>query len=183
MPISPGTIGSTGSSRPAASCAARPDDAIAQIEKFYEKQGEFGCFLQGAQLGRFRSDQEILRALCPLCRAIFPPAERQSRRLARLDLREHRGFQRAARPGGRGNVRQARRRRIRRQRRRSRMAREEPAVFAVSASNGRSASAAAPTGPVREIAPGPQCQPQYHFPAHRLTTGHAALDIASGAAK
>ena len=25
-----------------------PDDAIAQIEKFYEKQGEFGCFLQAA---------------------------------------------------------------------------------------------------------------------------------------
>ena len=33
---------------------------------------------------------------------------RSPRRLARLDLREHRGFQRAARPGGRGNVRQAR---------------------------------------------------------------------------
>jgi hypothetical protein len=32
-------------------------------------------------------------------------------------------------------------------------------------------AAAAPTGSVREIAPGPQCQPQYDFPGHRLTQG------------
>ena len=103
-----GTTRSTTSSRPAASCAARLTTRLRR-SRVLRTAGRVRLLpAGGAQLGGFRGDQEILRAVCPLRRAPLSPAERQPRRLARLDLRERRGFQHAAREGGRGDVRQAR---------------------------------------------------------------------------
>jgi len=108
MPISPGTTRSTGSLRPAASSAARSTTRSPRSLNSTGSRASSAVSCRRRTIGRIlkppRSPTSSMPAM--LCR--ISAGRTSPRRLANLDLREHRGFQRAARSGGRGDVPQAR---------------------------------------------------------------------------
>ena len=64
-------------SRTATACAARPDDAIALIERLQDKQGEFGVFLQQAH--NWADWEETKRSYELYARYVMPHFSRANR--------------------------------------------------------------------------------------------------------
>ena len=86
-----------------------PDDAIARIERLYEKQGEFGAvLLRRARLGGLGGHQALLRAVRALRHPAFREVQRAAAELLQMGEQAPGGDNRKGQGRSAGHVRQAR---------------------------------------------------------------------------